>query len=86
MNSSYNTYSFDNISTLVTDLWKNRDYADEDWNKVVLVPVERNGGNVSAATTSKVSNLMSLTSTRLIGGSENTHKPITISVIYSKSH
>lgn len=86
LNSSYNTYSFDNISTLVTDLWKNRDYADEDWNKVVLVPVERNGGNASSATTSKVSNLMSLTSTRLIGGSENAHKPITISVIYSKSH
>lgn len=86
LNSSYNTYTFDNISTLVTSLWNNRNFGDEDWNKVVLVPVERNGGNASATSTTKVSNLMSLTSTRLIGGSENTHKPITISVIYSKSY
>ncbi len=86
LNETYNYYSFSNISTLITSLWENRENAGEDWNKVVLVPVERNGGNNAAATTTKISNLMSLSSTRLVGGSANTHKPITISVIYSKSN
>ena len=86
LNSTYNTYEFSNISTLITTLWNNRANAGEDWNKVVLVPVERNSGNIAAATTTKISNLMSLTSTRLVGGTGNTHKPITISVIYSKNN
>ena len=86
LNETYNYYSFGNISTLITSLWENRENAGEDWNKVVLVPVERNSGNDSSGTTTKISNLMSLSSTRLVGGSANTHKPITISVIYSKSN
>ena len=74
---------FGNISTLITHLYQTRTEGDEDWNKVVLVPVERESSSSSSATTS-VSNLMLLTSTRLVGGSANTHAPVTISVIYNK--
>lgn len=84
--SSYNIYEFGNISTLVTDLYKNKAKNGADWNKVVLVPIERNSGTSGTALTSKVSNLMSLTSVRLVGGPQNTHDPIKISVIYSKSN
>lgn len=86
LNGTDDAYEFSNISTLVTSLYKDKAKNGADWNKVVLVPIERNSGVESATSTTKVSNLMSLTSTRLIGGSQNTHQPITISIIYSKSY
>ena len=76
-------YEFGNISTLITHLYKERAAGDEEWNKVVLVPVERTVSSSTSSTTA-VTNLMSLTSTKLIGGSDNTHAPVTISVIYNK--
>jgi len=86
------SYEFGNISMLVTQLYRNRASNDADWNKVVLIPVECTLGSSSTTTTTttattatKVSNLMSLTNTRLVGGSENTHAPVTISVIYTTS-
>jgi len=75
--STNNTYQFDNISNLIAAMSKNRSSAD--WNKVVLIPV-----TVSTISTSIVSHTLSLTSTKLVGGSENPHDPIQISVIYSK--
>lgn len=89
LNESYNTYTFNNISNLVTAMVnaKNGGTASADWNKVVLVPVTiatSTSSSSSSSTVIGVSNNMSLTSTRLVGGSENQHSPITISVIYNK--
>ena len=60
----------------------NRNRKSENWNKVVLVPVTISTNSSSVIT--KVSCDMSLASTRLVGGSQNPHAPVRISVIYSK--
>lgn len=92
LNTSRNTYTFNNISTLITDMInkKKRGQASADWNRVVLVPVTVTTTNNSSSygqstsTITNVANNMSLSSTRLVGGSENRRSPITISVIYNK--
>ena len=53
-----------------------------DWDKVVIIPVTITTN--SSGQIVKVVHDMGLTSTRLIGGSENAYKPIRVSVIYSK--
>lgn len=87
------SYTFKNISNLIHSMAEAKKKGGSDytathpnWNKVVLVPV-----SVSTATTSsntqvinRVVNDMSLTSLRLVGGSENPNEDIKISVIYSK--
>lgn len=78
-------YTFNNISALATSLWKNRKLGDEEWNKVVLVPVDYTY-NASTYEVTNISNQMSLSSVRLIGGSANAHAPVTISIIYNKGH
>ena len=81
--SSNNTYTFNNIATLINTM--NRQRNNDNWNKVVLVPVEL--GTITVNNTTqivKVIHDMSLTSTRLVGGSENVHEPVKISVIYSR--
>lgn len=80
--SSTNKYTFSNISTLIRHLWENRDENDEDWNKVVLIPVSTTYNTSSELT--NVTHDMSITSTRLVGGSNNTNGAIKITVIYSK--
>ena len=80
--SSYNTYTFNNISSLVNRLYENRGKS-ENWNKVVLIPVTVTT-NSSTGSYTNVSNDMSLKSCRLIGGSANTHAPVRISIIYNK--
>ncbi len=90
--STYNYYSFSNISGMITymdetkqeGLKSNPNWVEEnpDWNKVVIIPVSITTNSSSQIV--KVVHDMSLTSTRLIGGSENSYDPITISVIYSK--
>lgn len=89
LNSSYNTYTFSNIASMITTLYKMKKAGtvSADWNKVVLVPVTittTTSSSSSGTTTSDVSNAMSITSTRLVGGSRNTRNPLTISVIYTK--
>lgn len=96
--STSNTYTFNNISSLIQTLHKAYDkgVAEEgpswvekhpDWNNVVLVPVEATYVNIGESSIlSRVSNNMSLSSVKLVGGEENPHSPITISVIYSKFH
>ena len=81
-----NVYTFTNISNLVTAMWndlqrglkENPNWkADHpNWNKVLLVPV--------TSTSAGVEHDMSLTSTRLVGGSDNPYDPVTISVVYAK--
>lgn len=74
-----NTYLYSNIATLISAMNKNRQSAN--WNKVVLVPVDV---TTSSSIVVKVSHSMELSSTRLVGGSENPYKPIQISVLYGK--
>lgn len=94
-----NAYIFQNIANLVSAMYKNKGKG-ENWNKVVLVPV-----NVITTTQgyttviSKINHDMSLASTRLIVGTDDPDKdytkdektgkkvasgPIRIKVIYSK--
>jgi hypothetical protein len=87
-NSTANTYTFNNISTLINHMWGNRGKS-ENWDKVVLIPVEVNISSSSTTGTSSVvsiNNAMDITSVRLVGGSENRHAPVRISVIYNKSN
>ncbi len=76
-----NTYTFNNISGLLSYMKANRN--SENWNKVVLIPVTKTT-NTSTGAITKIVHDMSLTSTRLVGGSENPHEAVKISVIYSK--
>lgn len=94
-----NAYTFQNIANLVSAMYKNKGKG-ENWNKVVLVPV-----NVITTTQgyttviSKINHDMSLASTRLFVGTDDPDKdyttdkktgkkvasgPIRIKVIYSK--
>lgn len=94
-----NAYTFQNIANLVSAMYKNKGKG-ENWDKVVLVPV-----NVITTTQgyttviSKINHDMSLASTRLIVGTDDPNKdyttdektgkkvasgPIQIKVIYSK--
>ncbi len=89
--SSTNRYSFGNISDLITQMYRaktegvktNPNWLEQhpNWNKIMLIPVKAQymTYNNSSVLTS-LSNDMSLTSTRLQGGTT----PITINVIYSK--
>lgn len=70
--SSYNTYTFSNISSLVTKMWEAKG-SSANWNKAVLVPITRNYSSTSSSSSSStlvsVSNDMSLKSVRLVKGS-----------------
>lgn len=90
--SSTNQYTFNNISgmiTYMTDIKKkglaeNSNWLNEhpDWNRVVVIPVSVTTNSSSQIV--KIVHDMSLTSTKLVGGSENPYEPIKINVIYSK--
>lgn len=91
-NSSYNTYTFSNISQLVSYCRreKNQEAAKSgmtpeawaqnhpDWNKVVLIPVETNTDNSNNIVS--VTHDMGLGSTRLVGGEGS---KIQMQIIYS---
>ena len=96
-----NAYTFSNISNLITAMnkvpaskRKNADGTATDWNKAVLVPVTISTVTENSTTViSKINHNMSLTSTRLVKGTDdytatNGKKvpagPIQIKVIYSK--
>ena len=86
--SSKNNYEFSNISGLVKIMYnlKKDGLASEDWNKAVIVPVTLTEVTQSSGTSTvtRIVHNMGLTSTKLIGGSENPNDPIKISVIYGK--
>ena len=91
-NSSYNTYTFTNISNLITEMWntkkkgmtQNPNWTTEhpNWNKVLLVPITYTTSSTSTTPT-RVEHDMSLTSTRLVGGA---NMPIDLNVVYAKFH
>lgn len=84
-----NTYNFTNISNLITSLWNirqkgvkenpNWEAEHPNWNKVLLVPISYNG-----TSSTSTDHDMSLTSACLVGGPDNDHDPVTISVVYAK--
>lgn len=94
-----NAYTFQNIANLVSAMYKNKGKG-ENWNKVVLVPVNIITTTQGYTTViSKINHDMSLASTRLIVGTDDPDKdyttdkktgkkvasgPIRIKVIYSK--
>lgn len=90
--SSTNLYTFNNISGMITymadikkkGLAENSNWLNEhpDWNRVVVIPVSVTTNSSSQIV--KIVHDMSLTSTKLVGGSENPYEPIKINVIYSK--
>ena len=90
--SSTNQYTFNNISGMITymadikkkGLAENSNWLNEhpDWNRVVVIPVSVTTNSSSQIV--KIVHDMSLTSTKLVGGSENPGEPIKINVIYSK--
>ena len=86
--STDNSYTFQNISGLITAM-KDAKNSSANWNKVVLVPVTLSTSTTTSSsgstvtTVSKISNNMSLSSTRLVKGTSS-DSPIKISVIYSK--
>ena len=78
-NSSNNTYVFSNIARLVTRMAKEKQEgkASENWNKVLIIPVETtkdSNGNIV-----KLNHDFSMSSARLVGGSTK----IKMDVIYS---
>lgn len=85
-NSSKNSYTFNNISGLINHMYANRGRS-ENWNKAVLIPVQvtRTASSTSstATTVASVSNEMRVTSVRLVGGKDNRHEPVQISIIYN---
>ncbi len=83
-NSTYKTYTFNNLSSLINHKW-GRKGKTVNWDKVVLIPVQVETSGASTSTVSTISNEMSISSVRLVGGSANEHLPVRISVIYNKN-
>lgn len=91
--SNTNTYTFNNLSALITALWNMRkdgiskdpqwEQHHPDWNKMVLVPITFTTSSSSGTITS-VHHDMSLSSVRLVGGPDNANQPIMIDVVYAQ--
>jgi len=92
---SLNTYTFSNLSSIITRMRNAKELGEKqnsqwtslhpDWNKVVVMPVSVTKTTTSTSTTiTKVEHNMSLTSTRLVGGTDNSRDPVKISIIYQK--
>lgn len=94
--SNTNGYTYNNISTLITTMYRNfkksgksiEEYEQEhpDWNKVMLVPVQVYSATFNTSTvTMRVMHDMSLATTRLVQGIDDTSggRKISLSVIYS---
>lgn len=83
-NSTYKTYTFNNIAELISKMYTKRNKS-ANWYKAVLVPVQvENIYSTSSTSVAGVANEMNINSVRLVGGSENTHSPVRISIIYNK--
>ncbi len=83
-NSSYNTYSFDNISQLITTCIMEKENGvevDEDWNKVVLIPVVTTSDTAGNIVT--IRHNLDLTSARLMGGT-NPGNELQVRITYSR--
>ena len=87
--STKNSYTFNNISGLVNHLYANRNRS-ANWNKLVLIPVQvtttASSTSSSSASVASINNELRMTSVRLVGGSQNQHEPVRISVVYNKNN
>ncbi len=80
----YNAYTFNNIGGLITEMYKNKGKS-ADWNKAIVVPVKlytSTSGYGSGTVISKLTHDMSLTSAKLVRGTEA--NPIKLTVVYSR--
>ena len=60
--------------------------AHPNWNKVVLVPVNLTSTTSNGySTVSAITNSLSISSVRLVGGEKNKHDPVTITIMYTKN-
>ena len=88
-----NSYEFSNITSLLTrlsaikreGLRKDPDWLAKhpNWDKVLLVPVRA----ITVSSTSSISGFehsVGISSTKLVGGSDNTHDPVMLKVIYGQ--
>ena len=93
--NSTNEYAFSNISSLIRKMAEARKFGmatdpewtakHPDWNKVLLVPIQLKTQNSSSTTVvSGMEHSVSVTSTRLVGGSENPYAPISVEIVYGK--
>ncbi len=88
--SSLNSYTFNNISGIVSAMYaaKKKGETSANWNKVTVIPVSTTYATINKQTVLvKVVHDMSMTSAKLVGGENNAYaedKPLKISVIYSK--
>ena len=85
-NSSKNTYTFNNISGMINQMYAKRNQS-KDWNKAVIVPVQVVTASSSSSSTSVagVSNELKVVSVRLVGGSDNPYDPVRISIVYNQN-
>lgn len=93
--TSYNVYTFANVSNLVTYLWEKKlngmkaanigsdawEAAHPNWNKVLLVPISYSTSSSSTTITNVVHD-MSLSSIKLVGGTQS--RDIEINAVYAK--
>ncbi len=84
--SARNAYTFNNISGLITDMYKNKGKS-ENWNKAIILPVKvysttSSSYYYSSTTITKITHDLSLSSSRLVRGTEE--NPISLSVVYSR--
>ena len=98
--SKLNVYAYENISELIVlmaNAKRNGMARDPEWtakhpnwNKVMLVPVTLVQTTASSSyygsstTTTGIRHNMSLTSTKLVGGSNNSNEPVMLNVVYSR--
>ena len=87
-NSSTNSYEYSNVARLVTKMVQEKSHgtASENWNKVLLIPVEATYSNTTDVTGTgrqivKLNHDFSMTSARLVGGDNDKVK---MEVIYSR--
>ena len=82
-NSAQKTYSFNNLAYLINNMYSHKGKS-ENWNKAVLIPVEVETSTTTSSTASSgIANEMNVNSVRLVGGANNKHAPIRMSVIYN---
>lgn len=88
-NSTFKTYSFNNISGLINSMWNHRNMSP-NWNKAVLIPVQTTTTmDLSSNSSSNIANEMNINSVRLVRGvvskEDEPYKPsdVRISVIYN---
>lgn len=94
--SGKNYYSFSNISSLVTKMHNQKNAGllkeanwlekNPNWNKVVLVPIKINSTTTSSNSSmvTGYENMLTIASTRLVGGSQNPYSAPYINIVYGK--